>query len=379
LSPYESLPAVLDVGTARSDLRGDEKYFGVTHDRLRGEPYFAFLDRFVAAVKKRWPRAVLQWEDLSKDTAFAVLERYRAELPSFNDDIQGTGAVTLAGALRACALRGESLADARIAIHGAGAGGAGVAWALWRGMVACGLSEADALSRIFVLDSKGLLVDDREGTEEYKRRFAQSRARVAAWSGEKSPGLEAAVKGAKITMLVGLSGQAGAFDEAVIRAMGANAKRPIVFPLSNPTSSCEGKPADILAWTEGRAIVATGSPFAPVDVNGAKVEIGQGNNAFIFPGLGLGAVLSEARAISDAMVLEAAYALAAFTESEFPGRVYPPVSALREASMRVAVRVAKKAIAEGLAAKPPTSDDELASWVRARAWTPKYLPFARAR
>jgi malate dehydrogenase (oxaloacetate-decarboxylating) len=379
LSPFRSMPAGLDVGTERQDLLDDPAYLGVRHKRLRGEEYLAFLDKFVSAVRARWPRAVIQWEDLSKDTAFTVLERYRKVCPSFNDDVQGTGAVTLAGLLNACKLRGESLKDQRIVIHGAGAGGAGVAMALWRGMQHEGLSAEEATKRIFVNDSKGLLIDDRP-MESYKRALAQTRASVKGWCADGAiPTLLETIRGAKATVLIGLSGQPGTFDEETVRAMAKNTERPVIFPLSNPTSSCEGKPEEILWWTDGRAIVASGSPFPPVELGGKTFHIGQGNNAFIFPGLGLGAILSDAREITDGMVLEAAYALADYTAERHldHGWVYPPVEELQEASIRVATRVMSKAIDEGVAlTKVERSGIE--AYVRARFWKPEYVPFVRA-
>ena len=295
----------------------------------------------------------MQWEDFAKDAAFAVIDRYRDKLPSFNDDIQGTGAVALAGIVNACRLRKEALRDQRVIVHGAGAGGIGVASAIQRGMMREGLTETQAAERIFVLDSKGLLTRDRD-VEPYKRPFAQAPGRVASKSGV--PTLLETVRGARATILVGLSGQPGSFDEASIRAMAENTARPVVFPLSNPTSSVEVEPARVFAWTGGRAIVATGSPFDPVEVEGRPVEIGQGNNAFIFPGLGQGAILAEARAVTDGMVLEASYALAEYTAEKYPDAVYPPIADLQAVShVRVAARVIERAAQDGVAQVAPRS------------------------
>ncbi len=371
VNPMHAMPVSLDVGTDRADLREDPLYLGVRQPRLRGDEYLAFVDRFVDAVKARWPRALIQWEDLSKDTAFAVLERYRDVTPSFNDDIQGTGAVTLAGLLSACRLDGRRLSEQSVVVHGAGAGGVGVAWAVREGMVREGLSREAASARIFVLDSKGLLTSDR-AMEDYKRPFAKDRARIDGWTGTD---LLSTVKHAKATVLLGLSGQPGAFDEAVVRAAAANAERPIVFALSNPTSSCEALPADVFAWTDGRARVATGSPFADVVHGGAAHPIGQGNNAFIFPGLGQGALVAGARKVTDGMVLDAAYALAEFIEATCGDRVYPPVSALREAARVVAKRVARAAIRDGVATL--TDEARVDAAVDAAFWEPRYLPVVR--
>ena len=326
VSPYRSLPVGLDVGTHRGDLRDNPAYLGVRHERLTGEDYLTFMDKFVAAAKTRYPRAILQWEDLSKDTAFTVLERYRKQLPSFNDDIQGTGAMALAGVLSACKLRKERLADQRIIVYGAGAGGAGVAWAIRDELMREGLSMQDARARIFVLDSKGLLMEGRK-MEDYKQTLTTSQSDVAGWGGNTAPDLLTTIEQGKATILLGLSGQPGAFTEAHVRGMIKNTARPVIFPLSNPTSACEAVPADLLRWSEGRAIVATGSPFDPVRTpNGAMQEIGQGNNAFIFPGLGFGSILANATEVTNNMVMAAAMALADFTGHKHlsAGLIYPP-------------------------------------------------------
>jgi len=376
VSPFHAMPVALDVGTDRDDLREDPFYLGVRRKRLRGDEYLAFIDAFVDAVRARWPRAVIQWEDLAKDAAFAVLERHRDRIASFNDDIQGTGAVALAGVINACKLKGERLRDQRFVIHGAGAGGIGVAWAIREGLRREGLSESEATSRIFVLDSKGLLTTAR-GCEAYKRAYAQPREAIADWKiAGFEPTLLETVQFARPTVLLGLSGQARAFGEDVVRTMAASCERPIIFPLSNPTSSCEAVPVDLFAWTDGRAIVATGSPFAPVDGR----PIGQGNNAFIFPGLGFGATLAEARAITDGMVLEASYALADYVEKNHlaNGLIYPPIEELREASTHVAARVISRAIADGVSTLAQRPIEEFEETVRARRWVPKYLPIKRA-
>ena len=380
VSPFHTMPVALDVGTERLDLIDDPFYLGVRQRRLRGEAYLQFMDSFAGAVAKKWPRAVIQWEDLSKDAAFTVLERFRKRMPSFNDDIQGTGAVALAGVINACRLRGEHLRDQRVVIHGAGAGGIGVAWAIREGMVRDGLSRQDATKRIYVLDSKGLLTSAR-AYEEYKRPFGQDVTAIADWpiSGEVPTLLETVVH-AKATVLLGLSGQARAFTEPVVRAMCANTPRPVVFPLSNPTSNAEALPEEVMQWTDGQAIVATGSPFPAVDHHGRLLPIGQGNNAFIFPGLGFGAIVADAREITDGMVLAASEALAAYTEEKHlpRGLVYPPVEELREVSTRVACAVVAQAIADGVTDLPAMSPIDIEKRVRDRRWAPGYLPVVRS-
>lgn len=381
VGPDKTLPVELDVGTDREDLLTDPLYLGVRHKRLRGEEYYRFLDRFVEAVRRRYPKALIQWEDFAKEAAFNVLERYRKVVPSFNDDIQGTGAVALAGVLSACRLKGEKLSDQVVVIYGAGAGGIGVAWALREGMKREGLSEEEARARVLVLDSKGLLVEGRS-MEAYKQPYAQRRERIAGWEFAGSyPNLLETIRNARATVLLGLSGQGGSFTEPVARAMMENTPRPVIFPLSNPTSASEALPDDLIYWTEGRALVAAGSPFPPVGYMGRTIPIGQGNNAFIFPGLGLGAVLARAREVTDGMVLEAAYALYDYTQGHFPELLYPPVSRLREVSPYVAARVMQKALEESVAEEERVmglSFKGLMEFVRSRFWEPKYLPYRPA-
>lgn len=378
VSPYRSMPLGLDVGTDREDLRADPSYLGVPRPRLKGEAYLAFMDQVVEVIRTRWPRAILQWEDLAKDAAFTVLERYRKKLPSFNDDIQGTGAVALAGMLAACASQGRRLSDETVVVYGAGAGGAGVALAIREGMKREGLGEDEARARVLVLDSKGLLLEGR-AMEDYKRPLAQRRERVAGWSGERF-GLVETIREGRATALLGLSGQANTFTEEVVRALLPNVERPVVFALSNPTSACEATPADVLAWTGGRALVATGSPFPPVRVDGRDVPIGQGNNAFIFPGLGFGAILADASEITDGMVSEAAYALADVTRARHgaEGLLYPPVSELRSVSLEVATRVIRRAFADGVARTTKIRPEDAAEYVKAKAWRARYVPFEKA-
>jgi len=378
VSPYRSLPVGLDVGTDRDDLLGSASYLGVKQKRLRGAEYLAFMDAFVDAVSARWPRALVQWEDLSKDTAFGVLDRYRKKIPSFNDDIQGTGAVALAGLVSACALRGRKLCDETVVVFGAGAGGAGVASAIAQGMIREGASPADARARVFVLDSKGLLMAGRP-MEDYKKRLAAERERLAGW-GDGPFDLLATIAKSRATVLLGLSGQPGTITEPMVRTMCAHTERPVVFPLSNPTSACEAVPSDILAWSNGRAIVATGSPFDPVRVGDRDVSIGQGNNAFVFPGLGFGAILAEATEITDAMVLAGSYALADYVRERHlaSGLVYPPVEEMREVSHRVATRVAEQAFDDGVALTKKVDRGGIAEHVRVKFWQARYLPFEKA-
>ncbi|MEA3411408.1 MAG: NAD-dependent malic enzyme [Pseudomonadota bacterium] len=379
VSPFHTMPVKLDVGTDRLDLIDDPSYLGIRQRRLRGEPYLKFVDKFVAAVRARWPKAIIQWEDFSKDTAFALLDRYRDELPSFNDDIQGTGAVALAGLISACRMKGEALEDQRIVVFGAGAGGVGVAWAIREGLKMGGLSESDARERVLVVDSRGLLVKGRK-MEPYKQPYAQRKKRLADWRFEgEVPNTLEVIQNSRATVLLGLSGLAGAFNQPIVNAMDRNTARPLIFPLSNPTSACEALPEDIIRWTDGRAIVATGSPFSDVLFNDHTYPIGQGNNAFIFPGLGFGAILCDASRITDRMVLQAACALADYTAARHleSGLIYPPVKELQEVSIRVTSRVIATALEEGVARKTHLGGLDLDAYVRSKFWVARYLPCIR--
>ena len=380
VGPDKTLPVELDVGTDRLDLREDPLYLGVRHPRLSGEPYLEFLDRFVAAVRQRYPKALIQWEDFARGTAFEVLERYRNTLPSFNDDIQGTGAMALAGVLGACRLGGETIADQTFVVVGAGAGGVGVAWALTRGLTRAGLSEGEARARVLVVDRQGLLICG-QNLEPYQEPYGQDPARVANWTlAGETPSLIETIANGRATALLGLSGVGGLFTQPIVRALLPFSERPMVFALSNPTSNVEALPEDLVRWTEGRAVLAAGSPFADVTWEGRVYPVGQGNNAFVFPGLGFGAVISRARAVTDGMVLEAAAALAEGTDLS-GGRVYPRVSELREVSVKVAARVALQALRDGVATEDALGDlsaAEMEAFVRRRFWLPRYLPFRRA-
>jgi len=312
---------------------------------------------------------------LSKDAAFGVLERFRNEICSFNDDVQGTGAVTLAGVLSGCKLLGQKLKDQVVVISGAGAGGAGVAWIIELGMIREGLSPEEARKRIFVLDSLGLLYQGRTRMEDYKLRFL-SPAECGAWAsdGAEAPGLIETIINSKATVLLGLSGTPGQFTEPIVRQMAANCERPIIFPLSNPTSSCEALPVDIFEWTKGKALVASGSPFAPVQYDGVDHPIGQGNNAFIFPGLGAGAIIAGATRISDNMIMEACYTLVDYTAQNWlsKGRIYPPVTDMRKVSLNIATRVIQQAIADKVATGDILKETDIEERVRKEFWNPLY-------
>ncbi len=375
IDPAVTLPVELDVGTNRRDLLDDPLYLGVRHERLVGDAYYEFIDRFVQAFRKRFPGAILQWEDFSKQKAFTVLERYQDQLPSFNDDIQGTGAMVVGGLLAAARKTRRPMGDEVYAVYGAGAAGIGVAQAIRSALIRQGLTPEDTAARIHVLDSKGLILDDRADLEAYKSGFAHEACSVSAW--EKSsfaPSLFETIRGAKVTALIGVSGQRGAFDQRIVAELGHNSPSPIVFALSNPTDNCEAVPADVYRWTDGRAIVATGSPFPHVEREGKRFVIGQGNNAFIFPGIGLGMLVSEAKRLTPGMLGAAAEALAAYTD---PGRlalgaVYPAISQMRRLSRHVAIAVVRRAVADGVAGRDFFGD--VSEEVAKMMWAPQYKP-----
>ena len=372
--PAYTLPISLDVGTDNISLLEDELYVGWQHRRLRGEAYDSLIDEFAHAVKKVFPGALLQWEDFRKDNASRLLDRYRDVLPSFNDDIQGTGAVVLAGVLAAMRRNGADLGAQRVVILGAGAAGLGIARQLDAAIRKAGGPE----HAIAVLDSRGLLVEGHV-RDPYKAELAWPRALAEERGlGGDDESLLDVVKKFKPSVLVGASGQAGAFTEAVVRAMAQGCERPLIMPLSNPTDQSEGRPEEILRWSEGRAEVATGSPFADVELNGKLYRIGQGNNVFIFPGLGLGALLARSRVVSDGMIAAAANALAEAIRAQSleEGRLDPRVSRLREVTRQVAAAVMAAASAEGAGDK--LDEAEIARRLEQANWDPAYAPYRAA-
>ncbi|GGL71936.1 malate dehydrogenase [Deinococcus aerolatus] len=381
VGPDKTLPVELDVGTNRQDLIDDPLYLGVHHKRLTGAEYDEFLDAFVEAVSARYPKAIIQWEDFSRGTAFRVLERYRKVVPSFNDDIQGTGAMALAGVLSAARIKGERLSQQVFVIVGAGAAGIGVATAIRQGLEAEGLSYAEANARVYVVDRHGLLMEGQDDLEAQQMSFVRRKEDLADWTyAGDYPTLHGVIVNARATALLGFTGVPGLFRQESVEAMLEHTPRPIIFPLSNPSSHVEARPADLIEWTKGGAIMASGSPFPDVEYGGQSYPVGQGNNAFIFPGLGFGAVAARAREITDNMVMASARTLAEFTE-QYGERVYPPISALRELSIRVAVNVARQAITDGVCAERrirTMTDEQLEAVIRDRAWLPQYLPLRKA-
>ncbi len=341
--PALTLPVSLDVGTDNEALLADPIYAGWRHPRLRGPAYDAFIDSFVAGVKSVFPRAVLQWEDFKQHTAIRILDRYRDVLPSFNDDIQGTAAVVVAGILAGLRHLGEPLRGQRFVFFGAGAAATGIARLVRAALLEVGVDEPEIRRSLTLLDSKGLLGRERPGLDADKQEFAHSAAELALLGLESGADLLTVVRAVRPTVLIGATATPNTFTEPILRAMAEACARPIVFPLSNPTSRAEATPAQVLAWTDGRALVATGNPFDPVVVDGHARRIGQANNAFIFPGLGLAAIVAGARQVGDAQFLVAAHTLAGLVSDErlADGALYPPIGELRSVSREIAVAVVR--------------------------------------
>jgi malate dehydrogenase (oxaloacetate-decarboxylating) len=376
IDPDRTVPVMLDVGTDRQTLLDDPLYIGNRHPRVQAADYDAFLDAFVTAVQMVFPRALLHWEDMGSANARRLLARYRDELLSFNDDIQGTGAVNLAAVLAAVRATGIQLPEHRFVIFGAGSAGTGIVDQLAAALVVAGLSDEQARSRFWAVDRHGLIVSGDPDLTDGQRRYGRDRAEVADWQVDGQLGgiaLAEVVRRVHPTVLIGTSARPGAFSRDIIIEMALHADRPVILPMSNPTELAEATPADLIAWTGGRALVATGSPFEPVDYQGTRYVIGQANNALIFPGLGLGAIASRAARITDGMLSAAAHAVAGLVDTSAPGTpLLPEVEALRETSLAVAVAVARAARADGVAERPLSGD--VAGQVRELMWQPAYRP-----
>jgi malate dehydrogenase (oxaloacetate-decarboxylating) len=380
LHPSTTLPILLDVGTDNKDRLADPIYIGWRHGRVRGEDYDDFVETFVNAVLERWPHALLQWEDFARANAGRMLQRYRDRLCTFNDDIQGTAAVAAGTLLAAVKVTGQPIRDQRIAIVGAGSAGIGIANLLLRVMVDAGLPEAEARQRFYAIDRDGLLVEGMAGVLDFQRPFAQSPAAVAHWPREYADtiGLTDVVANAKPTVLIGVSGQPGIFREDIIRKMASAVARPIIFPLSNPTSRSEAMPQDLTAWTDGRAVIGTGSPFPPVVRDGRSFAVDQTNNAYVFPGIGLGVLAVRARRVTDGMFVAAAKVLADISPAarDAHAPLLPPVAQLRDVAFSVAKVVAREARAEGQC--EPFDDEELDGLIACKMWDPVYRPYRRS-
>ena len=382
VAPWHCLPISLDVGTNNEALLADNDYLGWRHHRLSGAEYLDFIGRFACAFRNVFPNALCQWEDFSKQNAFAIRDSYLHDLISFNDDIQGTGAVTLSGILTAMRIKLEKLEDQVFLVHGAGAGGVGVAEQIGVALVEAGLSEEEAKERIFTLDSRGVVTTDRK-IEEYKLKFAKDKEKIPWLQDPANLSLLEAVKEAGVTVLIGTSGQGGCFTKEVVEAMAENSDRPVIMPLSNPTSMTEALPEDIYRWTDGKALVATGSPFDPVSHNGITHRIGQCNNVFVFPGVGLGVLGSGAREVLPQFFTAAAHAVSScVSKAEMnEGCLVPPVDTLKDVSAKVALAVAMSAVKNGVSRPCVFStfqhegdEARMNELLRKMRWDPEYLP-----
>jgi malate dehydrogenase (oxaloacetate-decarboxylating) len=379
LHPSTTLPVLIDVGTDNHALLADPLYIGWRHERIRGAAYDEFISAFVAAVRARWRHVLLHWEDFAIGNANRLLARYRDEVCSFNDDIQGTAAIAVGAILSAINVTGVPLHAQRIAVLGAGSAGTGICALLLRAMVEAGLTEQEARSRFYLVDRDGLLLEGMTGLQPFQKPFAQKRDRIAAWKlpGPGPIGLAEVVAQARPTVLIGTSGRANSFTESVVRTMARHVPRPVIFPLSNPTERSETTPEQLVAWTEGRAVIGTGSPFPPLTRGGRSYRVDQTNNAYVYPGIGLGAIAVKASRVSDGMFLAAARRIADMSpaKADPAANLLPPLAELRRVSREVAVAVAKQAEREGLAR--PVADGDIEAAVAAKMWEPQYATYRR--
>ena len=368
IDPSMVLPLVIDAGTNREELRNNPNYLGNRHERVRGERYYEFIDQFVQTAERLFPKLYLHWEDFGRMNAANILEKYRKNIPTFNDDIQGTGIVTLGGIFGAMDITGEKLVDQVYLCYGGGTAGAGIASRVLREMVSQGLSEEEAYERFFMVDKQGLLFDDMDDLTPEQKPFAKNRANFP--NADKLTDLLEVVKTVKPTILVGTSTQPNTFTKEVVEAMCQNTERPCIFPLSNPTKLAEASAEDLIVWSDGKAFVATGIPSDNVIYKGVEYIIGQANNALIYPGLGLGVLASEASLLTDEMIGAAAHSLSGITDITKPGApVLPPFKYVADVSIKVAEAVAKKAQEQGLAR---AQEKDMAKAVRDFKWIPKY-------
>lgn len=377
IHPEATLPIMLDVGTNNQERLDNPLYVGWRNPRISGAEYDEFIEEFVSAVHERFPNVLLQWEDFAGHNAGRLLERYRDRLCTFNDDIQGTASVAAGTLMAAIGVTGVPLIEQRIAIVGAGAAGTGIAGLLVKAMIEGGLSDAEARKRFFVLDSKGLVAHGKREVSGERALYAQSQEAVANWTLVDEGGISLldVMNNAKPTTLIGVSGQAGAFTESAVRAMARHCDRPIIFPLSNPTSRTEAIPQDLVEWTDGRALIGTGSPFAPVPWKGEMRPVNQTNNSYIFPGVGLAVLAVNAKRVTDTMFMAAGKALAALSPAlkDPTARLLPPVDQLRAVSIEVALATARQAQADGVADE--CDESELLPRIMAQVWEPVYRPY----
>lgn len=379
ISPAYCLPIMLDVGTNNEKLLNDPMYMGARHPRVSQAEYDEFVDMFVKAVKRRWPHVLLQFEDFAQPNAMPLLKRYKKEICCFNDDIQGTACVTVGTLLAASKAKNKKLSQQNIVFVGGGSAGCGIAEQTIKQMVSEGISEQQARSQIFIVDRHGLVTEGMEGLRDFQEKLAQPKANLTEWqySGEWATLLDV-INCAKPDALIGVSGQAGLFSEQVIKTMKKHCDKPIVFPLSNPIKQIEARPEDIFEWTEGECVVATGSPFAPVNYDGKEYPVAQCNNAYVFPGIGLGVLAANINLISDEMFMVISETLAKFSPMAQSGRgeLLPPLTKIADLSKEIAFAVGKKAMEQGLALEQ--SDERLRERIEENFWQPEYRDYRRS-
>src|SRR5918996_3220716 len=378
IDPNRTLPILLDVGTNNQERLHDPEYIGWRHERITGQQYWDFVDKFVSCIKRKLPNALLQWEDFAKSHARPILDKYRDSLCTFNDDIQGTAAVTLGAIYRALTITGKKFSDQQIVILGAGSAGTGIAEYILQATISEGMYEDKARRHFFILDSKGLLQTTRTNLSEVQQKFAHSSELASGWSVRegKKIGLAEVVKNTSATLLIGVSSQPNQFTESIIREMASKVDRPIIFPLSNPSDRAEAAPKDLIQWTEGRALIATGTEFPPVSFNDKTFKIAQCNNFYIFPAIGLGVVASEAKRVTDKMMIAAAIALGNFKDAkgnndgDAESPLLPPIENMRDVAIHIAIKVALQAQQDGVA--PEMSEQKVLDQVQKKFWIPEY-------
>lgn len=380
ISPAYTLPVALDVGTNNKTLLEDPYYMGMRHPRVSKADYDAFVDQFIDAVQERWPGVLIQFEDFAQPNAMPILQRHRERVCCFNDDIQGTAAVTLGTLLSACRKKNEALRDQTIVFVGSGSAGCGIAELIINAMVNEGLSDSEARARVFMVDRFGLLTEGMNDLLDFQERLVQSKSALESWEFEDGgdyASLADVVANTKASILIGVSGKPGLFTQALIRQMHSGCERPIILPLSNPSQHVEAHPKDVVAWTDGQAIVATGSPFEAVEYAGRTFDISQCNNSYVFPGVGLGVISCRAKLVSDEMLMVASTTLAELSpgQEDQSSAVLPPLTSLPEISRKIALRVAQTAIAQELARD--MTDEELHAAIERNFWTPVYREYRR--
>ena len=378
ISPAYTLPITIDVGTNNPQLLNDPIYLGWNQPRISGDEYYEFVDAVLTGIKRRWPKALIQFEDFAQKNAMPLLQKYRDQYCCFNDDIQGTAAVSVGSLIAASRAAGKQLKDQKVAFLGAGSAGCGIAEQIIAQMVAEGLTDTQARARIYMVDRFGLLTDNQPNLLDFQSKLAQHTEAVEAWaSTEGIISLLDVVQNAHPTVLIGVSGQPGLFTEEIIRTMAAHCEHPIVLPLSNPTSRVEAVPADIIQWTDGRALIATGSPFLPVNYQGKIFNISQCNNSYIFPGVGLGVIAVEAKRVTENMLMASSLALADCSPKlhDINADLLPDLDDLQKVSKIIAFKVAKAAIADGVAL--PLSDELIAKSIEDNFWKPEYRNYKR--